>query len=308
MILTKEVNIFINNKVIGYYRGAGYDIVPNSVNCIKVKDLLKNSTARIDVKCYICGFEKNVSYQKYNKNIEKYNIYTCNSSCAQFKNKLTLKKLYGSDNFNRSEENKIKVKEKYDRITKEIEERGYINCSKCGVDYTLSDYLRSRNGRFMSICKICRDNDRKVRNLKRIDDKREKDRIDYRKNIHIHAWRQILKNYLNRKSLRKIDRTYESLKYSPSELKYNLEKKFQDGMNWENYGKVWQIDHIVHVSYFKTETPIHIANSLDNLRPLDAYLNISRNNKMDEDCRELMFKYKEFIKEEYVDKLDETYS
>jgi hypothetical protein len=130
MILTKEVNIFINNKVIGYYRGAGYDIVPNSVNCIKVKDLLKNSTARIDVKCYICGFEKNVSYQKYNKNIEKYNIYTCNSSCAQFKNKLTLKKLYGSDNFNRSEENKIKVKEKYDRITKELEERGYIEAKE----------------------------------------------------------------------------------------------------------------------------------------------------------------------------------
>ena len=74
-------------------------------------------------------------------------------------------------------------------------------------------------------------------------------------------------------------------------------------MNWENYGKVWQIDHIVHVSYFKSETPTHIANSLDNLRPLDAYLNISRNNKMDKDCMDLILKYKEYIKEEYLDKL-----
>ena len=65
---------------------------------------------------------------------------------------------------------------------------------------------------------------------------------------------------------------------------------------------------MVHVSYFKSETPIHIANSLDNLRPLDAYLNISRNNKMDEDCIELVLKYKEFIKDEYFAKLDETYS
>ena len=309
MILDEFIKTTISHLNIDYYLSLGYkDIKCNQKIEIPVSHLPLESNLKINVKCDVCGNEKILSYQKYNKNIEKYNTYTCNSSCAQFKNKLTLKKLYGSDNFNKSEENKLKTKEKYDNITKEIEERGYINCSKCGVDYTLSDYLRSRNSRFMSICKICRDNDRRVRNLKRIDDKRKKDRIDYKKNIHKHAWRQILKNYLNRKSLRKIDRTYNLLKYTIEDLKLNLESKFEYDMTWENYGQKWQIDHIVHVSYFKTDTPPHIANSLENLRPLSSMLNISRQNKMDQDCIEMMFKYKEYIKDEYISKFSETLS
>lgn len=72
------------------------------------------------------GSEKLLSYQKYNKNTKKYNVYSCNTSCAQFKNKLTLKKFYGSENFNRSEENKLKKKQKYDIITEEIQKEGYI--------------------------------------------------------------------------------------------------------------------------------------------------------------------------------------
>lgn len=307
MILTEKVNIFISNKIIGYYRKLGYSIIPNSVNCINTVDLMKNSSARIDVRCDICGNEKNISYQKYNKNVRKYNIYTCNSSCAMFKNRLTLKEIYGQENFNRSEENKLKIKEKYDKITKEIEDRGYINCIKCNNDRGLSEYL-VKNERYMHICKSCRDIDRKIRTLKRIEDKRQKDRDYYKKNLHIHAWRQVLKNYLNRKTLSKIDKTFNLLRYTPDDLKSHLEGKFYDDLSWENYGKKWQIDHIVHVSLFKDDTPFHIANSLDNLRPLERINNISRGNKMDEDCINMMMRYKEYIKEYYINKLSETYS
>ena len=104
---------------------------------------------------------------------------------------------------------------------------------------------------------------------------------------------------MNRKTLFKIDKTYNLLKYTPDELKSNLESKFYDDLSWENYGKKWQIDHIVHVSLFKDDTPFHIANSLDNLRPLEKITNISRGNKIDDDCIKLMNRYKNFIKEEY---------
>ena len=308
MILDEYVETAISHLNIDYYISLGYkDIKCNRKIEIPVCHLPIQSNMKINVKCDICGNKKILAYQKYNKNIKKYGIYTCNTSCAQFKNKLTLKELYGSDNFNRKEENKIKVKEKYDRITKEYEDKGFINCIKCNNDRILSEFL-IKNGRYMHICYFCRKSDRKKRELNRIDEKRLQDRLSYRKNIHKHAWRQILKNYLNRKSLRKIDRTYNLLKYTIDDLKSNLESKFDCDMTWKNYGQKWQIDHIVHVSYFKTDTPPHIANSLENLRPLSSILNISRQNKMDQDCIEMMFRYKEYIKDEYISKLNETLS
>jgi hypothetical protein len=299
MILSKTIRTTISHLNIDYYKSLGYqDIKCNHKIEIPVNHLPVESNLKINVKCDICGSEKFLAYQKYNKNIKRYNIYTCNSSCAQFKKKLTLKEVYGDEKFNRSEENKLKTKEKYDKITKEIEERGYINCIKCNINRELSEYL-VKNERYMHICKSCRDIDRKIRNSKRIEDRRQKDKNNYKKNIHIHAWRQVLKNYLNRKTLFKIDKTYNLLKYTPDELKSNLESKFYDDLSWENYGKKWQIDHIVHVSLFKDDTPFHIANSLDNLRPLEKITNISRGNKIDDDCIKLMNRYKNFIKEEY---------
>ena len=74
---------------------------------------------------------------------------------------------------------------------------------------------------------------------------------------------------------------------------------FKFGMSWTNYGE-WHIDHIVHVSLFKNETPFHIPNSLENLRPLNKNINISRSNKIDEDCINLILKYKTYIKDEYI--------
>ena len=94
MIVTREVNIFISNKIIGYYRNLGYNIIPNSHNIISVEDLLKYSTIKVDVRCDLCGVENNISFQKYNKNTENYGIYTC-SKCSKFKTKLTLEKIYG---------------------------------------------------------------------------------------------------------------------------------------------------------------------------------------------------------------------
>ena len=45
-------------------------------------------------------------------------------------------------------------------------------------------------------------------------------------------------------------------------------------MTWENYGSYWEIDHIVPISWFKTnEQVINYAWKLSNLQPLEKHIN-----------------------------------
>ena len=294
MILDENIITTINHMNIDYYKSIGHSYIKcNQKIKIPVNQLPIESNLKINVKCDICGNEKFISYQKYNKNIRKYNLYTCNTSCAQFKNKLTLKYLYGSDNFNRSDENKLKKKEKYDRITKQIEERGYIKCSKCSLNNDISHYVKNLNGRYKKVCRSCRC--KQVSNSRKNRDMTDYNRENYIKNKHIYAWRNILKNYLNRKSLPKIDSTHNMLGYSQSELKTHLESLFIDDMNWSNYGNKWQIDHIIPVSLFKKDTPSYIVNSLENLRPLCREYNNIKSNKIDEASILILDKYKPYL-------------
>ena len=68
-------------------------------------------------------------------------------------------------------------------------------------------------------------------------------------------------------------RSFEILGYTIDELREHLEKQFEPGMTWENYGKGgWEVDHIVPKSIFNYATPDDIdfkrCWSLENLRPL----------------------------------------
>lgn len=72
------------------------------------------------------------------------------------------------------------------------------------------------------------------------------------------------------------------LPYSMDELKKHIERQFQKGMTWENYGK-WHVDHIRPVSSFSIDSPEHpdflICWGLTNLRPLWAQENIEKKAK-----------------------------
>lgn len=65
------------------------------------------------------------------------------------------------------------------------------------------------------------------------------------------------------------------------ELMDHLESKFQDGMNWENYGE-WHIDHIKPLSIFDliNEEDFKIAVHYKNLQPLWAIDNLKKSNKV----------------------------
>ena len=68
--------------------------------------------------------------------------------------------------------------------------------------------------------------------------------------------------------------------YTRKELMRHLEEQFDQNMTWDNYGSYWHVDHIIPQSVFdyKSEQHLKWCWSLENLRPLEAIENISKNN------------------------------
>jgi len=65
--------------------------------------------------------------------------------------------------------------------------------------------------------------------------------------------------------------TFALLGYTIEELMRHLEKRFSEGMTWENYGE-WHVDHIRPMASFNFTSPedeeFKACWSLDNLQPL----------------------------------------
>ena len=102
---------------------------------------------------------------------------------------------------------------------------------------------------------------------------------EYKKRYpHVIAWRTILHSSLKRLNTPKQDKTITLLGYSALDLKHHIEKKFIEGMSWENHGS-WHIDHICPVSKFDENTPVSEVCALENLQPLWEFDNLSKNNK-----------------------------
>jgi len=80
-------------------------------------------------------------------------------------------------------------------------------------------------------------------------------------------------NYIGSK---KETKSYSIVEYTPIELKQHIESLFLDGMTWDNYGDVWEIDHTIPVIWFanninKFSDKNHLckeANALSNLKPM----------------------------------------
>ena len=74
----------------------------------------------------------------------------------------------------------------------------------------------------------------------------------------------------------KSDKTYSIVDYTAKDLKEHLESLFSNGMTWDNYGSVWDIDHTIPIKWFVDNKDnfqtikdlCKKANSLENLKPL----------------------------------------
>ena len=113
MLLSSEIKIKINNTSLQYYLSKGYDVKIGGEITIKAKDLSHSSTYQVLVKCDICGREKELMYNKYYKNIKKYNLYTCSNKCSYVKNKKTNLEKYGTENYSNREKYKETCLERY---------------------------------------------------------------------------------------------------------------------------------------------------------------------------------------------------
>lgn len=115
--------------------------------------------------------------------------------------------------------------------------------------------------------------------------KRMENDILFKLNMNI---RNSIRQSFYNKSLKKKKISKNILGCSFEEFKLYLESKFENWMNWENrslyngqlnYG--WDIDHIIPLSYAKTEEDLYKLNHYTNLQPLCSFTNrVLKKDKM----------------------------
>lgn len=73
--------------------------------------------------------------------------------------------------------------------------------------------------------------------------------------------------------------------YTADQLKSHLERNFEDGMDWNNYGSEWWIDHKIPVIAFNFKSSDHIdfkrCWALSNLQPMWKIENMKKNARLE---------------------------
>lgn len=167
-------------------------------------------------------------------------------------------------------------------------------CTKCGVSKHCTKFTKSIHSKdgFSSCCKFCRRKDKSEKQKCSEYYYKNREKIISQKNEYYKKRRKFdikfkllsnirrrINHFINGKD--KSLRSQELLGCSLEELKSHLESKFQDGMNWENYGlKGWHIDHINPCSSFSMEDLEEQKKCFhySNLQPLWAIDNIKKGN------------------------------
>lgn len=128
MIKSEIIKLKVSSATKQHYSNLGYDLTQKEIY-LKINDLRLSSTQRVDVICDICGCDCNISYAKYNKNVENNGLFSCkkcyykkcherftnnnpslNPECLSKKKETSIKN-YGVDHPSKSEEIKNKISE-----------------------------------------------------------------------------------------------------------------------------------------------------------------------------------------------------
>ena len=74
----------------------------------------------------------------------------------------------------------------------------------------------------------------------------------------------------------------EDLGCSIPEFRLYIEHQFEEGMNWDNYGAVWELDHVIPLNQFDLSNRMELLEACNwlNIRPLSCEDNRSRPRKM----------------------------
>jgi hypothetical protein len=125
--------------------------------------------------------------------------------------------------------------------------------------------------------KFMKNNKAHINSYNRIYDKNRKQKDpSYKliKNLRTRLWHTL-------KRQKKSDSTLKLTGCSLEELKKHLQKKFEDGMNWDNYG-VWHVDHIIPCANFDLSDPEQqkICFHYTNLQPMWGEKNIQKGSRL----------------------------
>ena len=151
-------------------------------------------------------------------------------------------------------------------------------CFECNIKKPLTEFSQNKNSLLgvNNECKVCREEYNQYQRQWQRSYYRTKQKPNpiYRLNHSISSnIRQSLKDS-------KGGRKWELLVgYTLEDLKKHLEKQFQDGMTWGNYGE-WHVDHIIPKSVFNFTKPEHTdfkrCWALKNLQPLWSEDNLKK--------------------------------
>ncbi len=213
--------------------------------------------------CKFCDkeFERIVTAQKY-----------CDKECYKEELREYNKKYY--------RENIEKRKEHYQEHKEEIKEdsKEYNQKNKEKIKEHRKTYLEENREKIKKSKKNYNKEHREENNIRQREYRKDPIR---RLNDNIS---NSIYNSLNFKGLSKAGRHWEDLVgYTIQELKEHLENLFKEGMSWDNRSE-WHLDHIIPLSFFEytstDDVEFRYCWSLDNLKPLWAFDNISKGNKL----------------------------
>ena len=201
--------------------------------------------------CKYCCNELNKKWKENNKKIIKSNCIDCNIEYETI--------TYSSTHIPNIRCRKCSINSKKIIISEK-------ECKVCKLTKGINDFYIGK------ICKKCLF----IKRNKRYTERLKEDFVFRLK----HNLKVVLKRKIKDLGLEKKDKMIDILDCTYSEFKLYLEDKFEDWMNWENYGKYngelnygWDIDHVIPLSLAKTEEDVIKLSHYTNLQPLCSKIN-----------------------------------
>ena len=209
----------------------------------------------LKMKCEKCQINKDLSEFYFRKDSNNYRA-NCKECVKQ------LRKIYRTEN--------------YDKVIESKKEYYYNNQEKCCE--------RSR---------YWYENNKEIKNQKHTVYIRTRRQNDIEFKIYSNIQSRIysaLKSNNNKK-----DSTLNIIDCSIEFYKNWLEFQFNENMNWNNHGEYWHIDHVKPCASFDLldDNQIKDCFSWKNVRPIEKFLNLSKNDKIDID---LINNHKKIVK------------
>jgi len=98
-------------------------------------------------------------------------------------------------------------------------------------------------------------------------------------------WRAIKLGYVKK------SKTMHYFGCTTEQLKLHLQSKFSRNMNWNNYGSLWEVDHIIPCDSFDLtdDYQVRLCNHFTNLQPMLKSLNRRKSNKFIQPAFQLQF-------------------